>query len=103
MKFPRLLKIRIIALLKNKIMNDDKKNKNERVQLSLYGMHCASCAALIERSLKKTPGVKQANVNFAAEKASVVFDTEKTDTNALIDAVAGAGYRAETVNAKDTE
>ncbi|MFA6503806.1 MAG: heavy metal-associated domain-containing protein [Patescibacteria group bacterium] len=37
-------------------------------------MHCASCALLIEKALKKTPGVVSANVNFAAEKASVLVD-----------------------------
>ena len=45
-----------------------------RVSLDIQGMHCSSCAALIEKSLKKVDGVKEANVNFAAEKALVVFD-----------------------------
>ncbi|HEX8974346.1 MAG TPA: heavy metal translocating P-type ATPase [Patescibacteria group bacterium] len=76
---------------------------NKRVSLSLIGMHCASCANIIERQLKKTPGVKQANVNFAAEKASVVMDENATDIQKLIDAVSRAGYKAETVDAKDTE
>ncbi|MEK7598282.1 MAG: heavy metal translocating P-type ATPase [Patescibacteria group bacterium] len=84
-------------------MNSAKKNKNERVNLSIFGMHCASCASLIERSLKKTPGVTQANVNFAAEKASVVFDARVSNIKALVNAVTEAGYRAETVDAKDME
>src|SRR3990167_9560316 len=40
-----------------------------RVSLDIQGMHCSSCAALIEKSLKKVDGVKEANVNFAVEKA----------------------------------
>ncbi|MEI8103784.1 MAG: heavy metal translocating P-type ATPase [Candidatus Moraniibacteriota bacterium] len=76
---------------------------NKKIQLSLEGMHCSSCALLIEKSLKKVPGVSQANVNFSAEKASVVFDEAQANTNILIEAVAKAGYRAETVDAKDTE
>jgi Cu+-exporting ATPase len=79
------------------------KNSDKRVNLSLFGMHCSSCASLIELSLKKVPGVKQANVNFAAEKALVVFDEDKTSITELKQAVAGAGYRAEEIDPKDTE
>ncbi len=75
----------------------------DRVNLSLFGMHCASCAGLIEKSLKKVPGVSQASVNFAAEKALVTFDNKSTNTSALLAAVKGAGYRAELVDSKDTE
>jgi Cu+-exporting ATPase len=78
-------------------------NSNQRVNLSLYGMHCSSCANIIERSLKKVPGVKQANVNFAAEKAAVVFDGSQVETEVLINAVNKAGYKAELVNSKDNE
>lgn len=75
----------------------------KRVALSLFGMHCSSCAGLIERSLKKVPGVKQANVNFAAEKASVVFDEGDVNLQVIIDAVSKAGYRAEEIDSKDVE
>lgn len=74
-----------------------------RTSLSLTGMHCASCALLIERSLKKVPGVRQANVNFAAEKAAVTFDPQATDTTHLIAAVRKAGYGAEIVDERDKE
>ncbi len=66
-------------------------------------MHCSSCARLIEGALRKTPGVTQASVNFAAEKASVVFDENISDAKKLIDSVSHAGYKAEEVNVKDTE
>lgn len=64
------------------------------VSLSLYGMHCSSCAGLIERQLRKVPGVTRASVNFAAEKAMVRFDAGVT-TEQLVAAVKKAGYRAE--------
>lgn len=78
-------------------------NKNSRTNLSLFGMHCSSCANIIERSLKKVPGVNSASVNFAAEKANVVFDESKVNTQDLIEAVSKAGYKAELVDAKDTD
>lgn len=74
---------------------------NHRLQLSLSGMHCSSCAGLIERSLKKVPGVKEANVNFAAEKASVVFDETQFPRESLLKAVEKTGYGATFVNEKD--
>lgn len=67
---------------------------NKRAKLDISGMHCASCAGLIERSLKKVPGVTQANVNFAAEKALVVFDEHSAQVEDLVKAVTKTGYGA---------
>ena len=41
--------------------------------LKIKGMHCASCATIIEKKLKKVSGVINANVNFATEKATIEF------------------------------
>ncbi|GAB6062936.1 heavy metal translocating P-type ATPase [Deferrisoma palaeochoriense] len=60
--------------------------------LDLTGMSCAACAAAIERSLGKTPGVAKANVNFAASKAYVEFDPARASREALVAAVRAAGY-----------
>ncbi len=75
----------------------------ERVVLSLQGMDCASCAALIERSLKKLPGIQQANVNFAAEKAAVLFDRSALSATDLIRAVETAGYKASVITGHDRD
>ena len=78
-------------------------NKISRINLSLYGMHCSSCAMLIERSLSKVPGVQKASVNFAAEKVNIVYDENRTKIQRLIEAVANAGYKAELVDSKDVD
>ena len=75
----------------------------KRIVLSLSGMHCASCAALIEHSIKKLPGINQANVNFAAEKVSIIFDQTLVETQELIGAVNKAGYKAVLADEKDKE
>lgn len=75
------------------------KGGDESINLSLTGMHCASCALLIERGLKKVSGVKQANVNYAAEKARVIFDSNQTSVANLIKAVQDSGYNAELASA----
>ncbi len=76
---------------------------DRRALLALGGMHCSSCANLISRGLRKVKGVKEANVNFAAEKARIVFDPRQTDEAALIEAVKKAGYRAELASKADPE
>ncbi len=82
--------------------SDDSVKTNKRVNLSLSGMHCASCANIIERSLKKTSGVKEAYVNFAAEKANVILEPSGNIAD-LIKAVKDAGYSADVIDEKDTE
>ena len=76
---------------------------SEKVALSLSGMHCTSCAGIIERSLKKVPGVKVARVNFTAEKASVVVDSNLPSKNSLLEAVKRAGYKATVLDGTDPE
>ncbi len=58
------------------------------------GMHCASCAITVEHELRKVPGVHEANVNLANEKATVAYDSEKINDDVLRSAVANAGYEA---------
>ncbi len=83
--------------------SDQSPSTTLRVSLSLFGMDCTSCAAIIAKALNKLPGVLSANVNFSTEKAAIVYDGTKTDIPALIAAVARSGYKAEVVNEKDRE
>ncbi|MCA9318190.1 heavy metal translocating P-type ATPase [Candidatus Saccharibacteria bacterium] len=71
-------------------------------RLAIYGMHCSSCAGIIEKQLSKVPGVSKANVNFAAEKALVNTDGS-VQSLALLDAVKKAGYRAEMLDSEEAE
>ena len=67
---------------------------SRQVILSISGMHCTACAALIERVLKRSPGVREARVNFAAERAQVVFDPQLTSVERLLEVIRRAGYGA---------
>ena len=66
----------------------------ESVDMPITGMTCAACANRIEKTLSKQPGVNQASVNFATERATVSFDPSVTNTEALVETVRGAGYDA---------
>ncbi|MEK7129893.1 MAG: cation transporter, partial [Patescibacteria group bacterium] len=57
-------------------------------------MHCASCAKLIERKLRSTPGVEAAAVNYGSESATVDYDPSLTSPTSLISPIASLGYKA---------
>lgn len=73
-----------------------------KINLSISGMHCTSCAGIIERSLKKISGVKEANVNFTAEKASVLVEPGVSQED-LILAIKKAGYSARAIDSNDIQ
>jgi Cu+-exporting ATPase len=62
-------------------------------QLEIEGMHCASCVAAVEKSLKTVPGVKTAAVNLATESATVSYDDGSVAVDDLSAAVDRAGYQ----------
>ncbi len=63
-----------------------------RIELGVQGMTCASCVARVERVLKKQPGVVDATVNLATEKASIEFSPEAVSVQRLKAAIEDAGY-----------
>lgn len=56
------------------------------------GMHCASCSAIITRKLKKLQGVSSCNVNFATEKASIVYDPSQVSVTHMNNEISKLGY-----------
>lgn len=63
-------------------------------RLLISGMTCAGCVNSVEKALANTPGVTNASVNFGTHTAQVTGNVER---EALINAVAAAGYRAEPI------
>src|SRR5216684_4643035 len=59
---------------------------------TISGMHCASCSARNERTLKKLKGVADATVNFATHSARVAFDESVISERTLHDVVIENGY-----------
>lgn len=63
------------------------------------GMHCASCANIISKKIKKLTGVESCDVNFATEKATVSFDPDKVTVDQMNNQIDKLGY---TLQSHDT-
>ncbi len=61
----------------------------------IKGMHCASCANIITRKLKKVDGVTSVEVNYGTEKANISFDPSKTNPHDLSKHIEPLGYSLE--------
>ncbi len=55
-------------------------------------MHCASCASIIEKRLKKIDGVISAEVNYGTETAKLSFDESKISTDEILKTIEPLGY-----------
>ena len=60
--------------------------------IPITGMTCANCALNIERSVKKLRGVKEANVNFATERAAISYHSDDIEIKDLVEKIHDAGY-----------
>jgi P-type Cu+ transporter len=63
-----------------------------QMTFGVTGMTCASCVGRVEQALKKVPGVLEASVNLANEKATVEYLASEVSTERLIEAIEEAGY-----------
>lgn len=68
---------------------------------TIKGMHCASCAQNVERTVSKLAGVQSANVNLATEKLTVDYQPESTSLDQMAEAVKEIGF--ELVKPKNQE
>ncbi len=60
--------------------------------LPVTGMTCANCVATVERSVRKLDGVREANVNFASEKISLIYDDSLLGAGDIVTRIRKAGY-----------
>ncbi len=66
--------------------------KAEKASIHITGMTCTTCARTIAKGLSRTPGVEQADVNFASQKASLEYDPAKVNLAKIKDTVSQLGY-----------
>ena len=65
---------------------------NQPQLFKVQGMHCASCASIIEKTIKKVDGVSSVEVNAGTETAKISFDIQKTNLKVLSEKIQPLGY-----------
>ena len=76
---------------------------NENVILKIGGMTCVMCVKAIEDALGKLDGISKVNVNLAAEKAYVTYNSEVTTITDMKNAIEDLGYQYLGVEGEETE
>ena len=66
----------------------------DKTSFPIVGMHCVSCARLLEKKLYAIPGVLSVAVNYGSEQATVESQKGKVNKNELRQAVEDSGYKA---------
>ena len=66
--------------------------KTQTTVIPVKGMHCATCAMTVTKSIYSREGVENADVNFATEKAVLTYDPDKVSLEELGEAIRDAGY-----------
>ncbi|MBI5293274.1 MAG: cadmium-translocating P-type ATPase [Chloroflexi bacterium] len=67
-------------------------NRYHHDVVTVEGMDCSDCARVIEHSVGRMEGVLAVNVNYAAQKMRVEFDSQKTSPGAIEKRVQSLGY-----------
>ncbi|OWZ84839.1 heavy metal translocating P-type ATPase [Natranaerobius trueperi] len=70
--------------------------------IKIEGMSCASCVKRVEDNLRKMDGIKEVNVNFATEKATIKYDPDVVSKKDLLKAIEKVGYKGE-LESKDDD
>lgn len=72
----------------------------QTIILPISGMTCVNCAVNIERGVGKLEGIKQTNVNFAAEEAMVSFDPKVLRSGDILKRIHDSGYTVPTAESE---
>ncbi len=64
----------------------------KQVTLPITGMHCTNCSDTVARELGKLDGVATADVNYATERATVIFNPSVLNENGIIERIQDIGY-----------
>ena len=87
---------------KTKTRTDMNPSAIQKQTFPVLGMSCAACAARVDKTLNRQPGVCAASVNYAAATATVEYDASQCSPGALRRAVQDAGYDLVTDTRKDS-
>ena len=72
----------------------EQSGEENSVAFVVTGMHCASCSARIEKTLRGLDGVREAEVSLADERARVSYDGRRVSVRQLREAIEKLGFQA---------
>ncbi|AFM26929.1 heavy metal translocating P-type ATPase [Desulfomonile tiedjei] len=90
---PANLEAKIRDLGYEPVSSPQPEDKPERTTINIGGMHCAACVRRVENTLKRIPGVLEANVNLASSRAVVTHEPGKADVFELRKVLDDSGYQ----------
>ncbi len=70
------------------------RGQTKQLIIPIIGMHCANCANTLSRGLKRLPGVDEANVSYANERAVITYDPRRVTPDQMIELIKSIGYGA---------
>lgn len=68
-------------------------SETKEIVAKIGGMSCAMCAKTVEETLKRLPGIYDASVNFATEKAKIIYDPSKIQLERIREEIERIGYQ----------
>ncbi len=66
----------------------------KKEQYDITGMHCAACAAAVEKVTKKLNGVQSSNVNLTMERLTIEYDENLTTPEMIVEKIKKSGFEA---------
>ncbi|ORX67971.1 copper-translocating P-t [Linderina pennispora] len=70
----------------------DETPASAKITLNVYGMTCASCVSLIERSVRREPGVESVAVSLPMETAVIEYRPSEVGVRRLVAVVESTGF-----------
>jgi len=64
------------------------------INIDIQGMHCASCSAIIEMTLKNKKGIESISVNLLSGSASMIYDDSEIKPEDITGIINDLGYKA---------
>ncbi len=66
---------------------------NDKKEFNVVGMHCPSCVAAVELSLKDVDGINDAKADLETGIVKIIFDSNKVSNTEIAEAVEEAGFK----------
>lgn len=67
-------------------------------KIKIEGMHCSSCAMVIDMDLEDKEGVKNSKTSYAKGETEVEFEPEKITLEEIVETIKKSGYQSQPID-----